>query len=579
MKERTHESPEPDFYAQLQESIWNGLEDGVKKQELPAQNEESHNPAPALSVSSDENQDVESTYSSLELEQQREHTEANGEYPSSTTEPAEFENPDLDFSTQQPEKLRTKLYEEDSDEHLSLREKLKERLFDKLHLEHILASLKDNPTVQKLGARKQKKRKLLTRMDIVFFILLILLGVGYVGTAGQGSQSKTPNNNPSSSTKSSHITGMGGIDVPATVSQATNATAACGVPDQLATFINQIKSSSGFNDLQTDLNPTDDWLTGTLTGCGKYVKGGAAFQTDIGTTATQPLDITAWQNVSKVWSGVDGIVSSILVILFMLAGYRVFGGALGFRYAEALEALPRVLLAAVAALLSLTLVDVIIQLNNGLCQFMLSIAYNSTNSPTDITTFVIPAQDWLTYFVAFLVANIVLFVAGILLSASFIGAIFGALIGAFGLIAYIATLREVMLTTLSIMLAVQLIMRFVMINVFIILSPLGIACWAFPNRSLQEVARSWCMGFFKMVFVQFIQVSCLAVGMVVIPPLSVNWNLTASLNGTNLFAFLGPIAIIWLMVRVPRMVGSSALGQVEAAGHVVGQAVGGFAAR
>jgi hypothetical protein len=402
-------------------------------------------------------------------------------------------------------------------------------------------------------------------LDKVFLLMVLILGIFFISQPHPGPQPKMQNmaqGHTSLTKSSSHVGGMGGIDIPA---QSANPQAQDPYQSFLQGVIASVQSALGTT-IPFQIPATNDWLTGNLNSDGTYNGGGTAFQTDMGLTSDN-------SGVDTLLNGVEGVVGGILVITFLIAGYKILGGSIGFRYADALETIPRTVLAVIAALLSLTFVDFIIQLNNALCSAMLSFVPQSSRV---VTVFVVPSQNWLIYLVGFIIANIAMLIAGLIIALPGVGELFGAavagILGPAGALVYLLSFRWAIVAILSIMLAVQLAMRMILIDIFVVLSPLAIVCWAFTIRSLQEIARAWCMGFLKTVFVQFLQVTCISIGMMTIPSPNLS-DIGRIFTGSNLMGFIGPVAILWLTVRMPRIIGSSGLSTVEAAGHAVGRAV------
>jgi hypothetical protein len=586
MKERTHESPGQDFYAELQESIWNELEEDVEVQAPQEHSDENLKYDAELQVYRDENESLyqpafsdamcmhrlagvaanlasasdqlqadssESISSNLALQ------ENNGEEPKQDFY-GERQEPNLDGLEEDAEAQQY------CDERLHLGERLKAHIHESLNLKRSIAYIKDRLAARSIDKKTGKAHKLVTRLDKVFLLMLLVMGIIYISQASSNSQAKTPvgQGHTSPVNTSSHVGGMGGIDAPV---RSANPQAQDPYQGFLQGVIASVQGALGTT-LPFQIPATNDWLTGNLNPDGTYISGGTAFQTDMGLTSDNG-------GVDSLLKGVEGIVGSILVIAFSIAGYKILGGSIGFRYADALETLPRTILAVIAALLSLTFVDFVIQLNNGLCNVMLSFVPQASRV---VTVFVVPSQNWLIYLVGFILANVAMIIAALIIALPGVGTLFGAavagILGTAGALVYLLSFRWAIVAILSIMLAVQLAMRMILIDIFVVLSPLAIVCWAFPIRSLQEIARAWCMGFLKTVFVQFVQVTCICIGMMTIPSPNLS-NIGQIFTGTNLMGFIGPVAILWLTVRMPRIIGSSALGTAEAAGHAIGRAVSG----
>lgn len=174
--------------------------------------------------------------------------------------------------------------------------------------------------------------------------------------------------------------------------------------------------------------------------------------------------------VSPLWEVGLFVVDGFMVFLIMINGIRIIMSGSIFRYADVAETLPRVILALVAAHLSLLFIDFFASLSNALCNYLVTSA-NGINTGTNLAAFFgfhLPQPT------------------------------FWDLIG-FHLVELIQLIIEVILflfqLTLALMLFAQLITRIILIDLYIVFSAPCIACWALPGRSGQPVTRTWLQGF------------------------------------------------------------------------------------
>jgi hypothetical protein len=230
---------------------------------------------------------------------------------------------------------------------------------------------------------------------------------------------------------------------------------------------------------------------------------------------TRP-DITyANAAVQNLWKVMLGIVDAVLTIILLIAGYNIMVGAVGLRYAAAVETIPRVLLAALGANISMVFVQFWIDFNNVLCETIVS--HMQVGGP-------MPAVDLANLLTGNLGGNLAI---GILL---------------------------MILGVLVILLAVQLIIRLALVNFLIVTSPLGFICWSLPQT--QQWARLWISGFLSAVLVQFFQLTCLALGANMLHAfLALNVGPTTT-TLAPISAILVAMALLFLTLKIPTMLQS-----------------------
>lgn len=444
------------------------------------------------------------------------------------------------------------------------------------------------------GPVKKKKSKLLTRWDFLLAVLLIAVSVFVLmqpqqpAKTAQGSPTTVAQNGSaaSSATVVSSNPGMGGAQVstdsppcntpggpscpPAptggcdqvggpscTPTAPANCNAPGGpscTPTAPANFAAECQNSASSTAClqalslsQSTAGAGDDWLTG---------KNGILFRTD-------PAQTVANDSIGKIWGAVNGTIFGFLGLLVVITGYRIMGGAFGFRYAEAIEVFPRIILAFIAASFSLAFVGLLIGLDNGLCQFVFDTAQKTPLPNHDYTTAVKPMGDWFPSFLAFLGVIFALALSAILFAVPGFGWVIGGVAaGLVGIGMFLLALQNLVLTLFSIMLAIQLFMRMIMINLYTVLGP-----WALALGALKEgapVTKQWFKGLLSLIFVQLIQLICLTVGLAMFPKHTGDWSLSAG----DMQSFVGSIATIWLTVRIPKVFGLSSLSAMMDAGQM-----------
>lgn len=235
-------------------------------------------------------------------------------------------------------------------------------------------------------------------------------------------------------------------------------------------------------------------------------------------TLTPPAGTYASSAVMTLWRWVVGVADGALVLLTLVGGYNVMlRSTLGTRYASAMELLPRLALAALAANLSLVFASFFIDVNNALCDGVGQIGlpgYGSLGAT---------AQT----------------LAGLLL----------ALI--YGIVGFLLVL--------------QMLLRLALLDILIVTAPLGLLCWALPQT--QEWARLWTSTFVATVLVQFLQVLVLKLGAsLILQP-------TPGQLDTAVLTLLAGIADLYLTLKLPGWLRNWALRSVGAAsvGGVVEQ--------
>lgn len=215
------------------------------------------------------------------------------------------------------------------------------------------------------------------------------------------------------------------------------------------------------------------------------------------------------------------VVDAALAVFVLIAGYNVMlGRYIGLSHGMA-EYLPRIILAVIAAHFSLLFVQWLIDLNN------------------ELNTGIILLQD-LT-----------------ILTHTF-KSIFSGNIVSQGWVLYVLALIFCVMTLL---LAWQMLVRLAFLMFLIGVAPLGIACFALPQT--ENWGRLWVSNFATTVFVQFFQVTTLALGSVLLSQL-----LTPSGDLVNLIPFASDIplvtsvAVFFLVLKIPGMLRQWALRRV-----------------
>ncbi len=332
---------------------------------------------------------------------------------------------------------------------------------------------------------------------------------------------------------------------------------------------------------------------------------------------TDPYITVAEPQVQDLWKAALTGVNAFCVVLLALTGLRIAVGGSVFRHANAIEMLPRILLALIAAQVSMGLMTVCVGIND----YTTVAAYQYANG-LDITTAQYNGQDIVTqtcnHWDALGGAA-----AGAALGSSvpvvgtLLGGIAGYLAGdAIGcnVNPYTTTWSQSLLSgqtpqnvtqgfslggilqifqdagnllqtaTEMLILALlgQMVVRLFYLDFYIITAPIGIAGMAWPGQPGQTVTRMWVHGFTSTLFTQFLQV----MGLFVIRILAgaITSAIYASLSkyvGNNItndstLLWVVQIAQYWFLLRLPSLLSTgpgSPMNQMVSFGQTVTQLV------
>jgi len=263
-------------------------------------------------------------------------------------------------------------------------------------------------------------------------------------------------------------------------------------------------------------------LTAALSGLVSALQGVLNWASGLGAssfnfiTRTPPEGSYQSASVVTLWTWVVGVADAALALLTLWGGYNVIvRHALGARYASAMELLPRLALAALAANLSLLFSSFFVDLNNALCAGVGQVSLPGYSAMTTVTNAQSAAQD----------------VAGLLLALIY---------GVVGLL-----------------LVLQMLLRLALLDLLIVAAPLGLLCWALPQT--QAWSRLWTSTFVATALVQFLQILTLRLGAaLILQP-------TPGRLDTAVLTLLVGIADLYLTFKLPGMLRAWALRSIGAA--------------
>ncbi len=239
---------------------------------------------------------------------------------------------------------------------------------------------------------------------------------------------------------------------------------------------------------------------------------------------TQTPPAGTYQNATVMqfttWS--ISVVNTAVAVFIVIAGYNIMiARQIGADYYELMEFLPRLALAVLAANFSLFFIRLFIDLENALNQGVIGL-------------FTLTA-----------------------LTNTIVGIFHGNLLGA-GLLAFVLA---IVLGVMDLLVAWQMLVRLALLILLIVLAPLAFLCGALHQT--QGYLRLWMSTFAATVFIQFFQVTALAIGGTLISYVAAA-NLF-NLGGT-LLSIITSSAVLYLVLRIPGMLRIYALRPVADAG-------------
>lgn len=221
-------------------------------------------------------------------------------------------------------------------------------------------------------------------------------------------------------------------------------------------------------------------------------------------------------DVDRLWGALRDVADAGLALVAMAGGFIIMlRRHLGARSDGALEVLPRLIVGALLVNTSMWWTRLAIDANNALCS-----AIGGTGFP-----------GW--------------------------GRIAGdaLLAGGAGLAAIVWTPAQLVLVialllylALCLVFVLQMLMRLVLVDVLLIVAPLGLLCWILPQT--QRWARLWSSTFVSAVFTQFLQVTALVLAGDLLSIIGAG----AGPAGLILGPFLG-LATLILVLKLPGFVG------------------------
>jgi hypothetical protein len=286
-----------------------------------------------------------------------------------------------------------------------------------------------------------------------------------------------------------------------------------------------------------------------------------------------------------------GVGFAFMTPVLLLIGYQFLWSSWTLVRAGAMEAFGRLILSimavAVSSALVAMLIDVVNAFNIGIIHLHMSLGYpaiqingqemsldltkQGENDPMSFRGVVVPMSRWGCIgndFVAILstkfwtdAAQFAPFVGGI---AKFVGNIFDML-------DFAKHVGEFVVLVMSITLCVQVVMRLILINYYVVTAPVVFACWAVPTGGMgQIVVRQWAKGLLSLLFTQTLQLFVLTTFPAILPPFpQIPVDLKFGIINT-IIAQVPRVIVLVGAVQVPKIMGTRATQAVAQAGTVVG---------
>ncbi len=311
-------------------------------------------------------------------------------------------------------------------------------------------------------------------------------------------------------------------------------------------------------------------------------------------TKTYPEDTYAFPEIATLFGYMEGLSFLLIGPSAMLLGYNIMLGASSFRYAGALEGLSRVLLGGLAVGVSFTLIQMLLNLESTVTIAIgqlhaelpfprtvingIPIPYTLATEPANrfpgsYRGIIVPMSRWGCAANDFIGLFSPQFMTGTLASVVPIFGDFTHLAGtATSLSDMTQRIGQMVMMVLSILLWVQVFVRIIILNYYILTAPLSFGCWALPGGTGQRVVGIWFKGFFSVLFVQALQLFILTTLPLILPALPQIPADNVGLIQSFLLEF-PPILALSVTLMAPTLIGASATKVLGTAGSMAGQTI------
>ncbi|HEX3643479.1 MAG TPA: hypothetical protein VHV10_19505, partial [Ktedonobacteraceae bacterium] len=316
-------------------------------------------------------------------------------------------------------------------------------------------------------------------------------------------------------------------------------------------------------------------------------------------STTYDKDTTSNPLLQHISSAMLALGYLMIAPIAILIGYQLLWASWTYQRATAVEDLGRLVLGIMAVAISFQLVTFMIGLtnlfNHAIVLLHIQMPYSSVGLATinDMTTtymlkgdtdpasfrgIVQPLVRWgctINIFMGILTSKFATDLAGA------ITPIFGGMISLFGrindAIEIFHNIGNFGMLLLSISLCVQVYLRILFINYYIVMAPVVFACWALPGGTGRKVMGQWLKGLVAVLLVQTVQLFVLTTMPLLLPPFPpIEAQGTGAWGLLNTFLNQLPgILVLIATMQVPKMMGTGVTKAIAQAGTV---AAGGVAA-
>lgn len=296
-----------------------------------------------------------------------------------------------------------------------------------------------------------------------------------------------------------------------------------------------------------------------------YVDG-VTFDFALKTLIFTPAEATVGnETIRSMWKGMVLGANSIIVFLFAVYGFRIMLGATGLRYAEAIETLPRIVLAIIGANISIAFVAFVIMLGNALSIGVFSFTQDTGLGADEARSQLAEALQG-DFEGELTIQTILLTILKIivqLITAPIVTIILEPIFAAISLLPFIeievpdffsnfaivTAILFIVTLILMFLILIQSIVRLALLNMLIVISPLGMISWALPNGMGNGIFRFWLHALVATTFTQFLQLTCYVAGRAFFQSIGYI-EAAADLAGADI-GMISRIAAFWLCLRIP----------------------------
>ncbi|MBO0783246.1 MAG: hypothetical protein J2P37_30905, partial [Ktedonobacteraceae bacterium] len=227
-----------------------------------------------------------------------------------------------------------------------------------------------------------------------------------------------------------------------------------------------------------------------------------------------------------------------------------------FRYADAAQAIPNILLALVAAQFSMLIIVIFLNFNNTLSVSMYTWANTNQAFAPEKTHIVVSCKPDGTDCTNWDDDIFNIFSNFNKLDEGFIGTIKDYMFGS------ITNFMKLLFGFSMIGLLAQMLTRMLILNLYIVTSPIGLASWALPGRVGRPLTNSWLRGFISTVLVQFVQVMGLIVARGTLGLLSKTFSQALGSSPDETLKWIIGTVLIWFVIRIPSLLGTAPMGMM-----------------